>query len=516
MTFNATTLHRTMSGGSIVSSSSNGGGGGGGGNKQRIITTGAMLGAYFMATYGTYRYLTSAAGSSNSDDNSNGEGGSKVRRGQDWRHPPASLPKEITLSSPSKSKSSSHITSPNRTQTFSKIASNYDTQISKDEIILGMNVLRKFLIKNHAHGNVLEVGAGTGRNIGYYLPKQKKSWWWKNRRLLWSSSDDVDNEDDMVGVDRVVMTDSSDQMLLQARSKLREMNITPTAGASSSTTKSTSSKHPSYSLHVADASHLSQYYSENEFDTVVDTFGLCSYDDPVQVLKEMKRVCRKDGKGRIILLEHGRVYDDNEESNVHVHHDNNRHEKNSCCEENGNVLIDTKTSTLNNRHEKSTNHAKENSDIISTIRKWWYQNNNNLHEYLPFHYPHLKSTFPSFHWIGLNNYLDANAERHACNWGCVWNRDLISMLQEAGYIGDYSKGQDGNGNGNGEGGDIVTFETWHFGTTYYIVCRPKDVSNSNDVGKNERITEVSKDDKSNNNNNTVDNQKFRRRWWKLW
>ena len=96
------------------------------------------------------------------------------------------------------------------------------------------------------------------------------------------------------------------------------------------------------------------------------------------------------------------------------------------------------------------------------------------------------------------------------------------MLQEAGYIGDYSKGQDdngnGNGNGNGEGGDIVTFETWHFGTTYYIVCRPKDVSNSNNVGKNERIMEVSKDDKSNNNNNnnTVDNQKFRRRWWKLW
>jgi len=121
----------------------------------------------------------------------------------------------------------------------------------------------------------------------------------------------------------------------------------------------------------------------------------------------MKRVCRKDSKGRIILLDHGRVYNDNEESNVHIHHNNNRYEKNSCCEEG--VLADKNTSTLNNRHDNSTNYSKENSDIISTFQKR-YQNNNNLHQYLPFHYPHLKSTFPSFHWIGLNYDLGANAE----------------------------------------------------------------------------------------------------------
>ena len=107
--------------------------------------------------------------------------------------------------------------------------------------------------------------------------------------------------------------------------------------------------------------------------------------------------------------------------------------KNSCCEEG--VLANNNTSTLNNCHDNGTNHSKENSDIISTIQKW-YKNNNNLHQYLPFHYPHLKSTFPSFHLIELNKYLDVNAERHPCNWRYFWNRVLITILQEAGYISD--------------------------------------------------------------------------------
>lgn len=45
-------------------------------------------------------------------------------------------------------------------------------------------------------------------------------------------------------------------------------------------------------------------FEDNSFDTVVDTFGLCSYNDPIKVLHEMKRVCKKDGK--IILIEHGK------------------------------------------------------------------------------------------------------------------------------------------------------------------------------------------------------------------
>ncbi|RNF02545.1 methyltransferase [Trypanosoma rangeli] len=45
-------------------------------------------------------------------------------------------------------------------------------------------------------------------------------------------------------------------------------------------------------------------FSDNSFDTVVDMFGLCSFDDPVRALREMSRVCKPSGN--ILLLEHGK------------------------------------------------------------------------------------------------------------------------------------------------------------------------------------------------------------------
>ena len=48
-------------------------------------------------------------------------------------------------------------------------------------------------------------------------------------------------------------------------------------------------------------------FKAGSFDTVVDTFGLCSYEDPVAALREMARVCKRgDQRGRILLIEHGR------------------------------------------------------------------------------------------------------------------------------------------------------------------------------------------------------------------
>ena len=42
----------------------------------------------------------------------------------------------------------------------------------------------------------------------------------------------------------------------------------------------------------------------NSYDSVVDTFGLCSVRDPVKALEEMKRVVKPNGL--ILLLEHGK------------------------------------------------------------------------------------------------------------------------------------------------------------------------------------------------------------------
>lgn len=54
---------------------------------------------------------------------------------------------------------------------------------------------------------------------------------------------------------------------------------------------------------VSDANTISAKFGEDSFDTVVDTFGICSFQDPVGVLQEMRRVCKPEGK--ILLLEHG-------------------------------------------------------------------------------------------------------------------------------------------------------------------------------------------------------------------
>ena len=59
-----------------------------------------------------------------------------------------------------------------------------------------------------------------------------------------------------------------------------------------------------FSIVQADASDLTSKFANDTFDTVVDTFGLCSFDDPVNALNEMARVCKKDGK--VLLLEHGK------------------------------------------------------------------------------------------------------------------------------------------------------------------------------------------------------------------
>jgi len=149
-----------------------------------------------------------------------------------------------------------------RQDTFQRVAKKYDDELKSDELVMGIYLLRRALIFFHARGTVLEVAAGTGRNLDYYSPKH---------------------------VEKVFILDSSDQMLLEAKQKIQQKRQQQTLV---------------FETRVGDASNLTSYYADNSFDTVVDTFGLCSFDDPVAVLKQIQRVCKPDGK--ILLLEHGR------------------------------------------------------------------------------------------------------------------------------------------------------------------------------------------------------------------
>jgi methyltransferase OMS1 len=142
-----------------------------------------------------------------------------------------------------------------RTQQFDKVAACYDNAIGRDEFFMGINLLRRSLLYWHARGTCLEMAAGTARNLAYY-PSHVK---------------------------RVVLTDQSTAMVQQARTK--------TAGTAR------------FVVVQGDSTHLDNL-PNHAFDTVVDTFGLCSYNDPVAVLREMIRLCKPGGK--ILLLEHGR------------------------------------------------------------------------------------------------------------------------------------------------------------------------------------------------------------------
>ena len=54
------------------------------------------------------------------------------------------------------------------------VADKYDTAVGSEEWSMGYPLLRKWLL-NHASGDVLEISAGTGRNLPHYSMGKLKS-----------------------------------------------------------------------------------------------------------------------------------------------------------------------------------------------------------------------------------------------------------------------------------------------------------------------------------------------------
>ncbi|KAL9646423.1 hypothetical protein ABK040_006421 [Willaertia magna] len=143
---------------------------------------------------------------------------------------------------------------------YNKISPSYDKKVEFDEWLTGVDKLRKKLMLN-VYGDVLEIAAGSGRNIKEYERRK-------------------DN------INSLILSDNAVGMLKQAKEKF-EKDFT---------------KKDIIQYKVVDAHQLP--FKDNSFDCTIDTFGLCSFEDPVKVLKEMKRVTKNGG--RILLLEHGK------------------------------------------------------------------------------------------------------------------------------------------------------------------------------------------------------------------
>ncbi|MBW1998531.1 MAG: methyltransferase domain-containing protein [Deltaproteobacteria bacterium] len=119
---------------------------------------------------------------------------------------------------------------------------------------LRFRVWRKRLLGRLNGENVLEAGVGTGKNLPYY-PEGT----------------------------RPVAVDLSLKMLARAKKRVQGLST-------------------DVPLIQMDVQHMG--FDDRRFDTVLATFVFCSVPDPVEGLKEMRRVCRPGG--RLLLLEHMR------------------------------------------------------------------------------------------------------------------------------------------------------------------------------------------------------------------
>jgi len=109
-----------------------------------------------------------------------------------------------------------------------------------------------------ARGRILEIGFGTGRNLGHYPPTVKRI-----------EAIDPDPDLDRLSLPRIAHAAIA------------------------------------VDFHHLDAEHLP--FEDARFDTVVSTFTLCSIPDVVHALGEVRRVLKPGG--RLLFLEHGRAPD---------------------------------------------------------------------------------------------------------------------------------------------------------------------------------------------------------------
>ena len=136
---------------------------------------------------------------------------------------------------------------------YNRMAFFYDFMEAPMEYLLFAS-WRQRLTNRIAGPAALEVGVGTGKNFVYY-------------------PQDV----------RIAAIDLSPRMLKRAQKRANKLNL-------------------QVHLREMDVQHLD--FADHSFDTVLATFVFCSVPDPVLGLRELRRVCKTDG--RLLLLEHVR------------------------------------------------------------------------------------------------------------------------------------------------------------------------------------------------------------------
>ncbi|KAI2628463.1 hypothetical protein GGR54DRAFT_587280 [Hypoxylon sp. NC1633] len=236
----------------------------------------------------------------------------------------------------------------------------FDQHLDKSEWQLGVTKLRRRIVSEMVRGHVLEVAVGTGRNIEYYdwsivsagfePTEEKKAGWFS-----WKSGDDGGSEKEkekgkparplppqlkpkpppenenailsFTGLD--ISAPSLDLALTRIRQMVPHMAdqipkkpsfvklafSSPQASGSSEEVSIAGNRirllradAQEYPLPRAPSLAPSRPASQpQKFDTILQTFGLCSVADPISLLANLATAVQPD-TGRIVLLEHGRSF----------------------------------------------------------------------------------------------------------------------------------------------------------------------------------------------------------------
>ncbi|EXJ87730.1 hypothetical protein A1O1_04655 [Capronia coronata CBS 617.96] len=195
------------------------------------------------------------------------------------------------------------------------LSRNFDDEVDMSEKLMSLRSKRRNLCQQ-AQGNVLEVSAGTGRNMDLYnldpinTPRDKR-------------------------IKSLVFNDQSEIMVYQAQKKFEQLQ---------EETDAIAKFRGPVKFVVGDAGDKRVIRRpEGGFDTIIQTMGLCSMANPVGFLKRLGELCRQPGErstgvdlqavrgqdqekrndhdaaakaseeetdkgGKILLLEHGRSY----------------------------------------------------------------------------------------------------------------------------------------------------------------------------------------------------------------
>ncbi|KDB22659.1 hypothetical protein H109_05400 [Trichophyton interdigitale MR816] len=175
-------------------------------------------------------------------------------------------------------------------------AGQYDSDVDLAERTMRMGKKRRDLIQR-ARGHVLEVSVGTGRNLPYYLLGERRG---------------VDKEGKaaVLGCRSVTFIDLWPEMVDIARWKYETMGSNKEKGNNSN-----NNNKAEVVFLAQDAMGEVRSPAGTKFDTVVQTMGLCSHPEPVNLLKHLGELLSDEDEdnnddGRILLLEHGRGHYD--------------------------------------------------------------------------------------------------------------------------------------------------------------------------------------------------------------